>query len=79
MADADPAAEKRIEVICPACGVLTMALFDVVSFFWAEIEAWVTRTARDVHALASAYGWREADILGMGNARRQLYLSLLSS
>ena len=29
-----------------------------------------------VHALARAYGWREADILAMSPARRQVYLDL---
>jgi hypothetical protein len=30
----------------------------------------------DVHALASAYGWREADVLAMSPMRRQVYLEL---
>jgi hypothetical protein len=28
----------------------------------------------EVHMLAWAYGWREADILAMSSARRQFYL-----
>jgi hypothetical protein len=75
MAEADPGAELRLALECPVCGASSEALFDVPAFFWAEIEAWVERTARDVHALASAYGWREADVLAMSPARRRLYLS----
>jgi hypothetical protein len=32
---------------------------------------------REVHLLASAYGWRESDILAMTPWRRQLYLELV--
>jgi hypothetical protein len=75
MAEADPGAELRLALRCPACAAACEALLDVPAFFWTEIEAWVERTARDVHALAAAYGWREADVLAMSPARRQLYLS----
>lgn len=75
LAEADPDAELRLALHCPACGADGEALLDVPSFFWAEIEAWVLRTSREVHALASAYGWREADVLAMSPARRRLYLS----
>jgi hypothetical protein len=34
---------------------------------------------RDVHQLASAYGWSEHDILTMSAGRRQLYLELVAS
>jgi hypothetical protein len=32
---------------------------------------------REVHILASAYGWREDDILAMSPARRRIYLEML--
>jgi hypothetical protein len=78
MAANDPAAEFRLLVTCSACGSASEALLDIVSYFWLEVEAWVERTAREVHALASAYGWREADVLAMGPARRHLYLGQLA-
>ncbi|HSB10234.1 MAG TPA: phage baseplate protein, partial [Blastocatellia bacterium] len=31
-----------------------------------------------VHTLASAYGWRESDILNLSPWRRQLYLTLVN-
>ena len=61
---------------CPECGHRWHATFDIVSFFWSEIDAWAYRTLHQVHRLASAYGWREADILAMSPWRRQFYLSL---
>jgi hypothetical protein len=72
--EADSQAEVMIALSCPNCGYGWPALFDIASFFWREIEAWAQRTLDDVHALASAYHWREEDILAMSAVRRQQYL-----
>ena len=77
LAGADPQAEVRVALACPACGHGWEALFDIVSFLWSEIEAWGERTLREVHVLASAYGWREADVLALSPARRRRYLEMV--
>lgn len=77
MGEADPQADVHTRLTCPACAHGWEATFDIVSFFWAEIEAWAHRTLRDVHVLASAYGWREGDVLALSPARRQLYLEMV--
>jgi hypothetical protein len=79
IAAADPSAELRVAAVCPSCSTATEALLDVPSFFWAEIEAWVARTAADVHALARAYGWSEREVLAMSPQRRRLYLAQLGA
>jgi hypothetical protein len=78
MGQADPQAEVHLALTCPACGCNWQPLFDIVSFFWSEINSWAHRILYEVHTLASAYGWREADILAMSQARRQLYLEMVS-
>ena len=77
MGEADPQADVHTWLSCPACAHGWQATFDIVSFFWAEIEGWAYRTLRDVHVLAMAYGWREADILALSPGRRQLYLEMV--
>jgi predicted RNA-binding Zn-ribbon protein involved in translation (DUF1610 family) len=77
MAEADPQANVQLAFECPNCGHHRQATFDIVSFFWAEIDAWAQRILREVHTLASAYGWREADILALSPRRRQIYLDLI--
>jgi hypothetical protein len=77
MAEADPQADIRLNLSCPACGHRWQAPFDIGSFLWAEVDAWAHRMLRDVHALASRYGWREPDILQMSARRRQLYLEMI--
>jgi hypothetical protein len=76
MADADPLADLRVELACPACGHAWQERFDAPSFLWRELEAWAGRAMGEVHALARAYGWREADILAMSAWRRQRYLRM---
>lgn len=77
MSEADPQAHTQTSLTCAGCGHSWHAVFDIVSFFWEELENWVHRTLRDVHVLASAYGWREADILALSPWRRQYYLQLV--
>ena len=77
MAEADPQADVQLDLACPQCEHRWQTPLDIVSFFWSEINAWALRILNDVHALASAYGWREADILALTPARRQAYLDLI--
>lgn len=77
MSDADPQADVHARLTCPNCGHTWGALFDIVSFFWEEIERWIRRTLREVHLLASAYSWREADILALSPWRRHCYLKMV--
>jgi hypothetical protein len=77
MAEADPQADVQIAITCPVCENGWQSSFDIVSYFWNEIDAWAQRVLREVHTLASAYGWREADILAMSPWRRQHYLTMI--
>lgn len=76
IADLDPQADTRINLSCPACQHRWSEVFDIVSFFWAEIDAWARRILRDVNVLARAYGWHEHDILTLSPMRRQIYLAM---
>ena len=71
---ADPMAELMLDLACPACGHRWQPDLDIVHVLWAELEARAQRLLSEVHVLARAYGWREADILGMSPARRAAYL-----
>ncbi|MGH9429914.1 MAG: phage baseplate protein [Terriglobia bacterium] len=77
MAAMDPQADIELSILCPSCGQRWHAVFDIVSFFWSEIDAWARRILREVHVLASAYGWGEREILALSPWRRQLYLEMV--
>lgn len=72
----DPQADVRLGAVCPACGHAWAAAFDIASYFWREIQRTAMRLLRDVHTLASAYGWSESDILRMTSWRREAYLNM---
>jgi hypothetical protein len=74
--EADPQSDVEINLMCSRCERKWEEPFDIVSFFWSEVHVWACRMLMEVHALASAYGWREADILAMHPWRRQCYLEM---
>jgi hypothetical protein len=79
IAEADVHAEIRLTLTCPACRHPWEELFDVLTYVLIEIDAWANRLLRDVHDLASTYGWREADILAMNPIRRRRYLTMVDA
>jgi hypothetical protein len=76
LSEADPQADITIALRCPACAHDWKAPFDIVSYLWTELDAWAMRILHEVHALARAYGWHEADILALSPARRKFYLEM---
>jgi hypothetical protein len=79
MSQIDPQANVRLSLTCPNCEHRWPAFFDIASFLWSEINDWAKRTMREIHLIASAYGWSEADILEMSAERRSFYLEMLGA
>lgn len=77
LADGDPQADMTLDLKCAACAHSWQIGFDISSFLWTEIDALAKRLLAEVHTLARAYGWREADVLAMGAARRHFYLEMV--
>jgi hypothetical protein len=75
----DPQAEVRLALDCPSCGFHWSAPFDIVEFLWRRLDGFVSGVLREVHILASAYGWSERDILALSPARRRLYTELIGT
>ncbi|MFG2126255.1 hypothetical protein ACGFNV_00390 [Streptomyces sp. NPDC048751] len=76
---ADPLLDLRIDLGCPDCAHTWEETFDIVAFLWAELDAWGRRTLHEVHDLARAYGWSEADVLALTPWRRRCYLGLVGA
>lgn len=77
MLDCDLQAEVIFEMDCPECGAGFSARFDPEAFLLREIEQRGRQVYREVHMLALAYHWSEAEILALPHPRRQMYLGLL--
>jgi hypothetical protein len=77
LVEADTASEIIFKVRCPSCGEEWDAPLEPAEFLWREINATCRRLLRQIHALATAYGWSEAAILRMSRERRATYLQLV--
>lgn len=76
---ADPLAEILLSLDCPACGYTREETLDLPAFFWAELDAAAKQLLREIHTLATAYGWNEAEILSLSDARRAMYLHMVQA
>ncbi len=74
----DPLAEITLAMRCPACGAEITALFDAATFLLPRL-ARGDGILTEVHRLARAYHWSEAEILALPTARRRHYLGLLAA
>jgi hypothetical protein len=79
LAEQDPQADVTFRLSCQACLHRWVSPFDVLTFFWAELEAHGYQLQREVHGIAKMYGWTEPYILSLGAARRAHYLKLARS
>lgn len=70
----DPQADIRLRLACAECGTAWSAPLFVEPFLWREMTAWAGARFDEVHALARAYGWSEAEILALPQRRRRTYL-----
>lgn len=74
---ADPGADISFALTCHDCAQPWDAPFDIASYLWREIDIAARRCLQQVDALARAYGWTEATILGLSSMRRRAYLELV--
>jgi hypothetical protein len=78
VATQDAGAEQTQRFSCHAGGGVWAGVLDTASFVWRELAARAERLLLDVHTLARAYGWSQADILAMSGARRAAYVALVT-
>ena len=76
---ADPRAEIVLDLGCESCGGSFRQPLDPATFLAVEIEVAAHRLLRQVHVLARAYGWREADVLALSPQRRRIYLEMVGA
>jgi len=79
LSECDSNAEVLLDLECPSCKNRWQTALDIAGFFWNELSAQVRRLLGEVHTIASAYGWHEAEILAMSARRRHYYLELISA
>jgi hypothetical protein len=73
-----PSLDGLVGGACPACGADVTARFDPIAYTLAELRDVFAGIYRETHTLASAYGWREEEILRLPRARRQRYGAMIT-
>ncbi len=79
VAELDPQADIQLALVCAECGHGWTVPFDVADHVWRRIDTRARTLVAEVAALASAFGWTEAEILGIPADRRRLYLDLVGA
>jgi hypothetical protein len=79
LAQADPMSETLLDLECAECGHRWDEPLDIATWLWTEIEARARRLLLDVHTLAAAYGWTEAEILSLSEPRRAIYMEMVQA
>jgi hypothetical protein len=62
---------------CPECGHYQAIHFDIQSFLLSALQAEKPRLMREVHRLATAYGWPLGEILNLSRSQRRAYVKLI--
>lgn len=74
---ADPLADVRFDLTCPACQGAWQASLDIAACLADELRLRVRHLLQEIHGLARGYGWHEAEILALSSERRHAYLEML--
>jgi hypothetical protein len=75
LSDADPQATTELVLCCPACDHRWSEPFDIAAYLLEGLGQWAERCLDQVHVLARAYGWSEAQVLSLSPARRARYIA----
>jgi hypothetical protein len=78
IAEHDPQADVLLDIVCPSCEQAVQASFEIDGYLWSEVDAWARQLLADIHTLAGAYGWSEAQVLSLSPQRRRAYLDLIA-
>ena len=79
LAEADQLVAFTVRCACPACGHDAERDVDLEGLVLFRLAARQRQLLRDVHALASHYGWTEGEVLAVPPARRARYLELIEA
>ncbi len=77
IAATDPLVALTVACRCPACDAPNEVAVDLETLVLRRLEARQRALLREVHRLASHYGWTESEVLAVPPSRRAGYLALI--
>jgi hypothetical protein len=78
LAECDPLTVLQLNATCPNCGHANLIDFDIEDLLLRLLADEQNDLLDDVHALAAAYHWSEADICALPRQRRRAYRERIS-
>ena len=78
LAQADPLVAFSVVSGCPGCGFEAEIEIDLEALALQRLAAQQRRLLRDVHVLASRYGWSETEVMALSPTRRARYVELIA-
>jgi hypothetical protein len=78
MAVLGPTLRSSVSGPCPECAASMELTFDAREYCYSELRTLSVAVLDEVHLLASAYHWSEADILALPPTRRKAYAELIA-
>lgn len=77
MARLDPLVAPSVSCACPVCGSPNEVTVDIEDLVLGRLDRRQRGLLREVHLLASRYGWSEAEVLTIPPTRRSRYLAMI--
>jgi hypothetical protein len=68
-----------LELICPKCGALHSARFDIQTYLLRALAYEKRFLNHEVHCIATAYGWGHAEILNLTREDRRTFVRLIEA
>lgn len=75
--DVAPLLCLELDATCPECTATHRLGFDMVGFFFEALSAERPLLFREVHCLATAYGWSHDEIMRLPRGERRAYVALV--
>lgn len=79
MREVAPLLDLELEAHCPECGAIQSIHFDIQAYLLSALRSERGQLAREVHRLATAYGWSLTDIMGLSRSQRRSYVALIEA
>jgi hypothetical protein len=77
--EAAPVLDLDIDTRCPECGAPQRLRFDVQFYLLRALEQERGRMLREIHRIASAYGWSMQEILALERSERRALTELIEA
>jgi hypothetical protein len=74
-----PLIDLELDARCPECGQEQQVHFDLQHYLLSALNGERTQLMREIHALASTYGWSLTDILSLPRSQRKSLASLVDA